>query len=358
MPSPRHKDQAKNKVTARVTRPQPQSQAQLGKNRPAIWRIYEVHRMIRSGTYPNCSTLARVIEVTPKTIQRDISFMRHQLDLPLEYDSVQHGFYYSRDIHEFPLLQLGRHELVALFVAAQALEPFRGTELEGPLAESFRRIAEACPGEVSMQWRDLEAAFTVKAAGTLAANATLFGDLLDAVQQRYEVRFEYLKLTASQSEPRQVRPYHLAQIERAWYLIGYDLMRKDLRHFALQRIGQLRILPVHFKEPKDFQARDYLGGGFGVWNESGSNRQRHEVRIEFSDYAARVVAERQWHGTQEIRRLDDRGTRIEFSAKVARLEDITRWVLSWGSKARVIGPPELRERVRREAAHMGRMYPA
>lgn len=113
------------------------------------------------------------------------------MGLPLKYDSRRHEFYYSREVLAFPPLQLGRPELVALFVAQQALEPFRGSELEGPLAESFRRIAEACPGEVSVEWRDLEALFTVKAPGSLVADATLFGDLLDAVQRRREVSFQY-----------------------------------------------------------------------------------------------------------------------------------------------------------------------
>jgi predicted DNA-binding transcriptional regulator YafY len=39
-----------------------------------MWRVLEIHKIIRAGRHPNCSTLAKEIEVTPKTIQRDISF--------------------------------------------------------------------------------------------------------------------------------------------------------------------------------------------------------------------------------------------------------------------------------------------
>ena len=43
---------------------------------------------------------------------------------------------------------------------------------------------------------------------------------------------------------------------------------------------------------------------------------------------------------------------IEFQADLSGLEEITRWVLGWGGKARVLGPPELVERVAREVEGM------
>lgn len=72
------------------------------------------------------------------------------------------------------------------------------------------------------------------------------------------------------------------------------------------------------------------------------------MHIRLEGYAARIVAERQWHPTQAIRKIKPDGSVIEFQADLAGLEEITRWVLSWGSKARVIGPPELEKRVKDE----------
>ncbi len=128
----------------------------------------EIHKVVGAGGFPNCKTLARDIEVTPKTIQRDITFMRYQLGLPLEYDALRHGYHYTQEVQEFPLLHLSRNDLVALFLARHALEPLRGTGLERMLAASFSKIAEACPGEVSIQWHELDKAFSVQASGVLA----------------------------------------------------------------------------------------------------------------------------------------------------------------------------------------------
>ncbi len=42
-------------------------------------RIYVIHEAVKEGTYPNCRTLAERLEVTDKTVQRDITFMRDEL---------------------------------------------------------------------------------------------------------------------------------------------------------------------------------------------------------------------------------------------------------------------------------------
>jgi predicted DNA-binding transcriptional regulator YafY len=317
-----------------------------------MWRVMAIHKLVRTGQHPNCSTLAREIEVTPKTIQRDISFMRDQLGLPLEYDALRHGYHYTQEVAEFPLLHLSRNDLVALFLARHALEPLRGTRLERMLAESFSKIAEACPGEVSIRWDELDGAFSVKASGVLPADATLFGDLLDAVTARREVSFDYHKLTSARAEQRNVQPYHVGQIEHGWYLVAHDPARKGMRTFALQRMANLRVLKTKFERQPNFSARTHLNGGFGVWSYDEKENRAREIRVRFEGYAARVVGERIWHASQEIVPLEADGSVIEFRARLVGLEEITRWVLSWGSKARVLAPPALKKRVREELQAM------
>jgi predicted DNA-binding transcriptional regulator YafY len=125
-----------------------------------------------------------------------------------------------------------------------------------------------------------------------------------------------------------------------------------MRTFALQRMSNLQVERTKFRREPGFNARDHLGGGFGVWSYAGDERKRHEVHIRFEGYAARVVAERQWHPTQAIRKLKPDGSVIEFQADLSGLEEITRWVLSWGSKAKVLGPPDLVRRVAEEVEGM------
>jgi len=110
-----------------------------------------------------------------------------------------------------------------------------------------------------------------------------------------------------------------------------------MRTFALQRLTNLEVLKSKFERDKRFSARIRLGWGFGLWSYDEKENHAHDMRIRFKGYAARVVGERMWHGSQEIVPLEPVGSVIEFQARLSGLEEITRWVLSWGSKAQVLG---------------------
>ena len=84
--------------------------SRAGTTRRPMHRIYVIHEAVQEGSYPNCRTLAERLEVTDKTIQRDITFMRDELQLPLEYDEQLHGYTYSQDVSEFPVFEMGVEE--------------------------------------------------------------------------------------------------------------------------------------------------------------------------------------------------------------------------------------------------------
>ena len=50
-----------------------------------------------------------------------------------------------------------------------------------------------------------------------------------------------------------------------------------------------------------------------------------------------------WHHTQRVERRPDGGAVLHF--RVAGLDEIVHWVLGWSGRAKVISPPELREKV-------------
>jgi proteasome accessory factor B len=307
--------------------------------------VHDIIKRLQARPFQSAAQLAKAIEgVSKKTVLRDVKFMKEQLDLPLKYHEKKHGFYFTEPVSEFAPMQLSRGELVALFVAEKAVEALKGTRLHKLVQDSLHKIAEACPEYVSLKWQDMDEAFSMKTTGALKSSVEVFSTLMDAVLEQREVEFDYHKLESRRVERRQVRPYHIIQLQQGWYLIAHDPRRGALRKFALQRMNGLKLLKSRFVRDPSFNIRDYLASGFGVWSYP-EDAPRFEVRIRFTGWAARYVAERQWHASQSITPINADGSEIEFRAELAGLEEITRWVMSHGRQARVIGPEELVKRV-------------
>jgi len=309
-------------------------------SRPPLERMLRLHDRLKAGAFPNCRKLAGELEVSAKTIQRDIDFMRDRLGLPIEYDQLQFGFYYSEPVANFPNIEVSQGEIMALFVARKALEQYRGTSFERSLRTAFQKISDGLREKVDFQWGDVDSAISFRGLGRSASDIDLFEAVSKAVIESREIEFDYKKPKSHAYESRRVRPYHLACIADQWYLFGYDLAREQIRTFVLARMRSMRRLATRFHRPADFSINKHLSESFGVFSGHG----HYSVCIRFDSLAGQLVSERQWHASQKIRALPGGG--VEMRLELGSLEEVERWILSWGKRARVLEPPELIDRIR------------
>ena len=301
--------------------------------------MMQLHAHLQARRFPNCRKLATELEVSEKTIQRDIEFMRYQLGLPIAYDQLHFGFVYTEPVTSFPSIQVSEGEIVALFVAQKALQQYQGTPFEEPLRTAFRKIGHGLKDAVSFSWSELDSAISFRSAGQSLSDLEDFELLSRAVLESAEVEFSYRKLRSSASAVRRVRPYHLGCVDNQWYLFAFDLDRQQLRTFALPRICAPRRTGARFKRPANFSIGKFLDSSFGVFEGNGRNL----VRVRFQPFAAQLVRERMWHHSQKIKELRDGG--LELQLQLGSLEEIERWILSWGDQAEVLEPPKLRQRL-------------
>lgn len=124
--------------------------------RPVIERFNRIHSEIQKGGYPNCRILAEKLEMSGKTIQRDIDFMRDRLQLPIEYDALRKGFYYTSPVTRFPACELKvqmekptRDELFVLRIAEKAARKFKGTKFQESLERGIGNLKSRLYGCVA-----------------------------------------------------------------------------------------------------------------------------------------------------------------------------------------------------------------
>jgi proteasome accessory factor B len=307
--------------------------------RPPLQRMLQIHQALAAGDFPNASTLARALEVSVKTIQRDLEFMRDRLNLPLEYDPRRHGYFYTQEVSAFPTLQITEGELFALVVAEKAVQQYRGTSFEKPLLSALKKMAAALPDTVSLHLADWDQTISFRTRVEPLLDRDIFEGLARATLRREQLEIAYRKPGRAAPEPRVVDPYHLANINGEWYLFAYDHLRRAVRTFVPGRIRALRPTGRTFTRPAGFSMDARLRDSFGVHSAEG----RFDVALRFTPRVSDYIREKRWHPSQELRERADGG--VELRLRLSSLVEIQRWVLGWGGEVTVLQPPELRAAV-------------
>jgi predicted DNA-binding transcriptional regulator YafY len=302
--------------------------------------MVHIHNRIQAGKYPNATTLSRELEVSVRSITRDLEFMRDRMSLPIVYDDVKHGFYYHGEVAAFPTVTISEGELFALAVAEKALQQYRGTSFEAPLMSALKKMSDSLPDSISLNLNDWNDSISFRTSAEVILNLDIFDKLAQATSRKEQLELEYRKPGEKKPEKRVVNPYHLANVNGEWFLFAYDLMRRAIRTFVPARIFSVKQTGVKFEKDPKFSIRDELGNSFGVHSGTG----KYKVVLRFSAKVADYIREKRWHATQQLRELKDGG--VELQMTLSALVEVERWILAWGGDAQVIGPKALRDKVR------------
>jgi predicted DNA-binding transcriptional regulator YafY len=316
------------------------------RSRPPLSRFQEIFHAIKTGRFPNRTQLAHSIEVTTKTIQRDLDYMRYQLSLPIEFNYARGGYYFTKPMTDLPLFQLTEPELISVFVAQKALEAYKGTAFEQPLRSAFQKLKAATnspEAKISISWEDLDSKISFRHFGAFLPDAKIFAEMTKAIQQEEVVSFNYKKLDAKTYEKRTVEPWHLACVSGQWYLLGYDLTRKARRIFVLARMQNVVGTKARFsnRRPDEADIQKLFKNSFQIWQSEDAKLEQIDLR--FFDRAAQLVRERNWHPSQRMQELSDGNLELRLTLNL--FEEIIPWILSWGRDCQVLSPTRLQKKV-------------
>ena len=319
-------------------------------SRPPLERMLRIHEQLRSGALINCTHLLRDFEVSRKTIVRDITYMREQLDLPIEFDAQINAYRYAHPVNSFPAVQVTEGELMALLVARRAVEQYKGTPFHRQLEIAFDKLTSGLKDRISFSPADELSSVSFKNMGLGKADLGVFNALSTTVLKQLEVEFAYRKPGDPRAIRRRVQPYHLSHRQNLWYLVGHDIERKALRTFALPRITDVRATKTTFSRPQDFSPDKFFSNALGVLGGVGN----YQVKIRFTAKVADRVRERIWHDTQTL--VDQPNGGIELTMKLGALPEVESWILSWGTDAQVLAPTELRKRIQTTITKLAKQY--
>jgi predicted DNA-binding transcriptional regulator YafY len=322
-----------------------------GINLAGFRRLFEIHRLVSEGAYPNCRSLADRFEVTQRTAERDIERLRDQFRVPIEYDRHRRGYYYTGPV-DLPPLKLQEGEAIALFLGQRLLMQCRGTPFEEFVMDAMEKIRLLLPRSVEVSLDRALGAVSFYAdplRGEEIEVAERYQTLYRAIQNRATVSTDYFTPVRQAVTRRELDPYHLRFMDGAWYCIAYCHLRGEVRTFALDRMMNLCETAESFQIPVDFSVEDYLADSLTI--ERGEPKK---VVIEFDPSEAPYIRGKTWHKSQVVQDLPDGSMRMTLT--IGSMGEVKRWVMSLGRHAWVVEPEELREEIRRELEAARKRY--
>lgn len=183
------------------------------------------------------SELAERLDVSPRTIRRDIDRLR-ELGYPVEASRGSIGGYRLVAGTAMPPLLLDDEEAVAIAVGLRA---GAGHAIEGVDEASVRALAkleQVLPSRLRHRVSTLQNATMplTRGDGSTIDPRTLTV-MASAVTGQERLRFAYRAGDGAESK-REAEPYRLVSTGWRWYLVAYDLGREDWRTFRVDRVSE------------------------------------------------------------------------------------------------------------------------
>jgi proteasome accessory factor B len=161
------------------------------------YRIKRVVEMLRegpqTGEWPNSGDFMRELEVSRRTVARDLDFLLDEENAPIAYDNARHGYHLTDDTYTLPPMRLRRREVFSFAIARKLLASFQGTPLEMDMRSVLDKIAESLEGHISLGLGGLTDCFSVLADDHARVDPVVWQTAAQHVEEARVIEMDYEK---------------------------------------------------------------------------------------------------------------------------------------------------------------------
>ena len=303
--------------------------------------------------------LSEQLDCSKSTVMRIVDDLQDSVGMRVKVEKRGRQNFYSLP-REVPVpgaaVQISREEIQSLAMCRAFAEALLGREEFDEATRGLEKsIALSPSGELPVS----DDAFATITSGRIdyTPHEDTLRTLLEAIAERRVCRIRHRKLTAREDKEYWAKPMKIFSHQDSVYVHvlpakepgrPFDSDAPD-RILAVHRITAVEKTDRPYRVPDHYDFDRSMRGKFGVWQS-----EPFEVECEFCGWAADYVAERQWSDGQGVERVDDQCVRLRFTAR--GIEEVSRWVLSFGENVTVLSPPELVERVAQRLREAARRY--
>jgi predicted DNA-binding transcriptional regulator YafY len=205
-------------------------------------RLFHIIQLIRGRRLTTAAWLAQRLEVSERTIYRDVADLQVQ-GVPLEGEA---GVGYRLGAgFDLPPMMFTQDEAKALVASVRMAQAWMDPALAQSAQDALGKILSVLPVDARVA---AEALAVYAPHGGLAepAQRTL-QTLREAVQERQKVFINYRDLSEKASE-RTLRPLGCFYWGKVWTLAAWCEQREDFRSFRVDRVTYVRRLDDRFRD--------------------------------------------------------------------------------------------------------------
>ncbi|MDE6530472.1 MAG: YafY family transcriptional regulator [Lachnospiraceae bacterium] len=277
--------------------------------------------------------LAERFEVSRRTINRDIEDLC-KAGIPIRTAQGTGGGISIMDGYRMDRTILTSKDMQMILAGLRSLDSVSGSRYYAQLMEKLQTgSSEFISGRDSMLI-DLSSWYK----GSLAPKIEV---IQSAIENRHILKFKYYAPAGESG--RCIEPYYLVFRWSNWYVWGWCRDRKDYRLFKLNRMDQVAESDQGFVSRNapipDLSNEKIFPGGI-------------KVKALFApDVKWRLVEEFGPHCFTE-----NGDGRLLFSADYTDIENLITWILTFGAKAEVLEPKDVRNAIRSIAEETIKLY--
>jgi predicted DNA-binding transcriptional regulator YafY len=316
-------------------------------------RFYRIQQLLRQNRTVPVQRFLRELEISLATFKRDLEYMRSRLNIPIEWDREIGGYRFDKavGVQELPGLWFSDPEIYALLTMQRLLENLEPGLLGPHVAPLLERL-KAAIGSADHPTEEVQRRIRILHLAKRTIPLRHFQLAAKALLERKRLRITYYTRARDEETRRDISPQRLAYYRENWYLDAWCHLRQDIRSFAVDAIREAAMLDEEAREVGERELDEVLASGYGIF----SGRDVQWASLRFTPERARWVATEQWHPQQRSRFDADGSYVLELPYSDHR--ELVMDILKHGPAVEVLGPEDLRRKVREALGAALELYPA
>lgn len=278
--------------------------------------------------------------VDKKTISRDIDSLS-QICFISE-DERSGKTYYTADKFRLRDITFTSPELISLAFLLELLKPYQYMTMGRHSQELINKLLDNTTNLNREFIKHFTGLVTINTNDYISdvVNPEIEDRLQTAIRNKLKVRIIYHSFGQDEDTIRIIHPYELLINDGALNVVGFCELRNDLRDFRVSRIKAITPLEETFTIPEDYYLKRVRNKFIHL-----SGTVIEPIIIAFQGQTAKYIQEYEADLADEIVETE---TGITFMRNTAVTEELVRWVLQFGSGAKVLNPSHLKEKIRIE----------